>query len=461
MMKNLRIAAALIALLVAIPGFAQRGSADFTHFVALGDSYGAGVSNGSLNDRHQQYSWPAIIARQAGVGAFAQSWVSYPGIGPELVLTDIVSYPPRLVPASGQGAPYNTSYPAPYNNLSVPGAGVQHMTSLTGAEQNPVGTAQQTARFILRGLGTPVQQAVAQHPTFIAVWIGGNDLLGAVLSGNPAALTPLETFRTAYNAMLDQLVAGAPNAGMVVGNLPTTQLLPVLTTAQPVIINPATRQPLLINGQPVFLIYDDNGTVKQLPPGSRVLLTSASKLGTGYGIPPTLAAVPPFNALPDAGKPLSGSDVLVPTELQQIEAWAIGFNEVIQQAATARNIPVANIKGLFDRFTAANGYRVGPFTFNASYLTGGIFSYDGFHLTDIGYLFFANEYIRTINAAYHTDIPLASLTQFFQNNQITATTESGAPVYEGMLWTMTEEAENAIREYATPVPSRRRLRAAN
>ena len=460
-MKSIRIAAAFLILLVAVPGFAQRGSADFSHLVVLGDSYGAGVSNGSHNERHTQYSWAAILARQVGATNFVQPLVSYPGASPELVLVDIVSYPPRLVPASGQGSPLNATYPAPFNNLSVPGAGVQHMTTLTGGEQNPTGTAQQTARYILRGLGTPVQQAVAQHPTFIAIWIGGNDLLGAVLSGNPAALTPLETFRTAYNAMLDQLIAGAPNAGIVVGNLPVTQLLPVLTTAQPVIINPATRQPLLVNGQPVFLIYDDNGTVKQLPPGSRVLLTSASKLGTGYGIPPTLAAVPPFNALPDAGKPLSGSDVLVPTELQQIEAWANGFNEAIQQAASARSIPVANIKGLFDRFTSQAGYRVGPFTFNASYLTGGIFSYDGFHLTDIGYLFFANEYIRTINAAYGTDIPLASLTQFFQNNQVTATTESGAPVYDGMLWTMTEEAENAIREYATPVPQRRKLRASH
>ena len=88
MMKSIRIAAALIALLVAIPGFAQRGTADFSHFVALGDSYGAGVSNGSLNDRHQQYSWPAIIARQAGAGVFAQSWVSYPGVGPATIVRD-------------------------------------------------------------------------------------------------------------------------------------------------------------------------------------------------------------------------------------------------------------------------------------------------------------------------------------------------------------------------------------
>ena len=454
--KSFRIGVALLALLIAVPGFAARGQADFTRFVALGDSYGAGVSNASINERHTQYSWPAILARQAGAPDFVQPLVSFPGIGPELQLLDIISFPPRLAPAAGQGQPLNTNFGRPYNNLSVPGAAVVHMTTLTGGEQNPQGTAAQTARFILRGLGTPVQQARAQNPTFIAIWIGGNDLLGAVLSGTPAALTPVDAFRTAYNAMLDQLTAGAGNTGIVVGNLPTALGIPLITTAQPVIINPATRQPLLIGGQPVFLIYDaGNGDIRQLPAGSRVLLTAATKLGTGFGIPPTLASQPPFNQLPDAGKPLSGNDVLTPDEITAIAARAVEYNTVIQQAASSRDIPVANIQALFDRFTAPTGYRVGPFTFNAGYISGGIFSFDGFHLTDIGYMFFANEYIRTINQSYGTEIPLASLTQFFANNDPRQTTSSGAPVFEGMSWLMTTEAEDAIRQFATPIPAKR------
>ena len=255
---------------------------------------------------------------------------------------------------------------------------------------------------------------------------------------------------------LDQLTAGAGNTGIVVGNLPTALGIPLITTAQPVIINPATRQPLLIGGQPVFLIYDaGNGDIRQLPAGSRVLLTAATKLGTGFGIPPTLASQPPFNQLPDAGKPLSGNDVLTPDEITAIAARAVEYNTVIQQAASSRDIPVANIQALFDRFTAPTGYRVGPFTFNAGYISGGIFSFDGFHLTDIGYMFFANEYIRTINQSYGTEIPLASLTQFFENNDPRQTTSSGAPLFEGMSWLMTTEAEDVIRQFATPIPAKR------
>src|SRR5687767_15881530 len=100
-MKRIKFAAAvLIAVLVAVPVFAARGSANFTRFVALGDSYGAGVESTSLNERHQPWSWPAVIARQVGLNlcpptaaisdpCFAQPLVSFPGLGPELQLVNL------------------------------------------------------------------------------------------------------------------------------------------------------------------------------------------------------------------------------------------------------------------------------------------------------------------------------------------------------------------------------------
>jgi hypothetical protein len=459
MKHSLRFAAVLAAVsLLVTPLLAQRGSADFTRFVAIGDSYGAGVSNGSINERHTMWSWPAILARQAGAPQFVQPLVSYPGIGPELVLVDVVAFPPRIVPASGLGAPLNATHPAPFNNLSVPGAAVRDVTTITGGEQNPQGTAQMTARFILRGLGTAVQQAIAQQPTFVAIWIGGNDLLGAVLSGTPAALTPTETFRTAYNAMLDQLTAGAPNAGIIVGNLPTNALaLPLLSTVPPFIVDPVTRQPVRgPDGNPIFFIYRTGpDTVAQLPPGSVVLLPASAKLGSGVGIPPTLRNVPPFNQLPNVGTPLEGSDVLTPEEQLQIATRAGEYNAVIQQAASSRNIPVADIESLFDRFAAPGGYRVGPLVFSPAYIQGGIFSLDGFHMTDIGYLFFANEYIRTINQAWHAGIPVAGLSQLFENNGAFFPNDDDLQAPE-----LSAEAAASIMWYATAAGAPRRLRAA-
>ncbi len=459
-----RFAAVLVAVLMALPAFAAaRGTANFTRFVALGDSYGAGFESGSLNQNHQPYSWPAVIARQAGAPDFQQPLVSFPGISNELQIVDIISYPPVILPAPGAGHPVNLTLARPYNNLSIPGANVNDLTTLTGAEQNPTSTAGLFAQFILRGLGTAVQQASAEQPTFIAIWIGGNDLLGSVLSGTPKALTPTDAFKTAYNKMLDQLVAANPNAGMVVGNMPTNAgSLPYLTTVPRVLINPATRQPVIFNGAPIPLIAElGDGTVGPLPAGSFVLLPYSGQIATGYGIPSFLAADPLFASLPNIGKPLLDSWVLTPAEATQIAARAVEYNQVINDAASARNIPVADINGLFNKFASPAGYQVGPFTFTASYITGGLFSLDGFHMTDIGYTLFANQYIRAINAAYDSRIPLASITSLFANNGAffpEQSMTSGNVFMSGMEWTLSSDASREMLQFAPPVAPHR-LRA--
>jgi hypothetical protein len=423
MNRILRLAAAVaVAALVAVPSFAQRGSADFSKFVALGDSYGAGVVSGSLNERHQVWSWPAVIARQVGyetcqppVGGpfcFSQPLVTFPGIGPELQLVNLA---PTIAPAAGSGVPVMSNTPGSFNNLSIPGATVGALLTLTGGETPAAGepTAVSMARFILRNRGTAVQQAVNQNPTFIALWIGGNDALSAVFAGTPAVMTSAADFRTRYDALLSALVAGAPNAGMVVGNLPT-QPLPYMMLIPPVVVNPATGQPVPgPNGQPIPLIAElDGGTVGPLPAGSFVLLHARTNLATGFGLPNAA----PFNALPNAGKPLPGSDVLTPTEFAAISARVAEFNTAINAAAAARSIPVANINGLFNRMYAPGGHHIGPITVSAAPVTGGFFGLDFFHLTDLGYLLFANEYIRTINAAYDTEIPVAGIAQLYANN---------------------------------------------
>jgi lysophospholipase L1-like esterase len=428
-MKRIKFAAAvLIAVLVAVPMFGARGSADFSRLVTLGDSYGAGVENGSLNERHQTWSWSSVLAKQLGYTicgptataadpCFAVPLVSYPGIGPDLVLTSLA---PTIVPAStSNGTPLMTTFGRPYNNLAVPGATLAALLALKGTEP-ATNTPTTFGQFILRGLGTQIEQAKLLNASFVALWIGGNDALGSVLGGTDQGLTTAADFTTRYNAILDSLIAAVPNAGMVVGNLPdNVNSLAVANTVPPFIVNPTTRQPVLgPDGKPIYYIADlGGGTIGQLPAGSLVLLTAQTRLGTGFGFP----NVPPFNALPNAGKPLPASDVLTPTELANIVARVREYNTAIASAAAARNIPVADVKGLFDSvtvnpLTGVGGRTIGPIKLTNAYLTGGFFSFDGFHLTDIGYLLFANEYIKAINAGYGTEVPLASITQLYANN---------------------------------------------
>jgi lysophospholipase L1-like esterase len=466
-MNRLAKIAALVAVvaLVAFPSFAQRGSADFTRFVALGDSYGAGVVSSSLNERHQVWSWPAIIARQVGLPlcqptssagdfCFAQPLVTFPGIGPELQLVNLA---PTIAPAAGGGVPVMNNFGRRFNNLSIPGATVGALLTLTGAEpQTPnEPTAVSFGRFILRGQGTAVAQAVAQDPTFIALWIGGNDALGSLFSGTPATLTPATDFKTRYEALLTALVTGAPNAGIVVGNLPT-QPLPYMLLIPRFVVNPSTGQPVPgPDGNPIPLIAElGDGTVGPLPAGSFVLLHARTNLATGFGLP----AVPPFTAFPNAGKPLPNSDVLTPTEFATIVARVNEYNAAINAAAAARNIPVADIAGLFNRIYAPGGAHIGPITVTAAPVTGGFFGLDFFHLTDLGYMLFANQFIRTINAAYDTEIPVAGIAQLYANNgAMFPETTSGQAVLDATSLEVTGEAAEQI--WSMWAPKQKKTRA--
>ncbi len=460
----------MLALLVAAPSFAAaRGAADFSRLAAIGDSYGAGFESASLNLNHQPYGWPTIIAKQVGQtvcpttatatdNCFAVPLISYPGLGSgpgELILSNIISYPPVITPAPGSGSPLMLNFGRPYNNLAVPGYTVGAAMTLTGKEANS-GLGQ----LILRGLGSEVDQALSLHPTFILVWLGGNDFLGSVTNGTSEGMTSTADFQAQYGALLDKLIAGAPQAGMVVGTLPASFTgVPFVSTVSRFIINPATRQPVLgPDGNPVAMIgVLDNGAVGQIPAGSYVTLGAASLLGSGYGIPPTLA--PLFPSLPNAGKPLPASVVITPAEASTIAARIADYNNIIKQSASSRNIPVADVTGLFNR-VGARKEQVGPINFTGDFITGGFFSLDGIHLTDMGYTLFADEFIKAINDGYGTHIPLAGLSDLLANNgAFFPKTSSGAPFFEGMEWEMSMDAARALQMMLVPQSPSRRLRA--
>lgn len=63
------LALVAVVALAATPAFAQ---ANFGKYVALGDSLTAGFASSGLHVNVQERSYPALIARQAGVGDFQQ-----------------------------------------------------------------------------------------------------------------------------------------------------------------------------------------------------------------------------------------------------------------------------------------------------------------------------------------------------------------------------------------------------
>jgi hypothetical protein len=119
-MKKTLLTTALVVLLSAGIAGAQ---ADFSTYVALGDSLTAGFASNGLVQFYQEHSYPALLAEQAGTANFQMPLVSAPGL-PNLLELQSLS-PLTLAPIPGPpGLPINAEYPAPYNNLGVPGSAV-------------------------------------------------------------------------------------------------------------------------------------------------------------------------------------------------------------------------------------------------------------------------------------------------------------------------------------------------
>jgi lysophospholipase L1-like esterase len=374
-----------LALLLALPALAAaQGAPNFATYVSIGDSLAAGFVSGSLVENHQVNSVPALLARQANAGDFQLPLITQPGIPPELTLVSL-SPVPTVARKAGLGSPRNLGLARPYNNLAVPGATLpdvlQRVTDGGGLHD-----------VILRGRGTQLAQATALRPTFVTVWIGNNDVLGAAVSGRAiegVTLTPAVAFRGAYQQLISAL--RATGATVVAANLPDVTTIPFVTTVPPVVVNPATSLPLVVNGATFPLL----GPSGPLSADTRVTLSATTLLAQGIGIPAALggraivSGGACVNCLPD-------EVILDPGEIALIRSRVDANNAAIEEICRAAGVAVVDIHGLLNDFFF-EGRLVGGIPFTSSFLTGGIFSYDGVHPTDLGYAITANEWIRVIN----------------------------------------------------------------
>ncbi len=421
----LPVAAFAVGIFLPSTAFAvNTGSADFTRYVAVGDSLTAGFMSGGLFQASQQNSYPVLIFRQATglTSGFEQPLVSNPGIPAALELRSLS--PLIVAPKSGGGAPLNLTLQRPYNNLGVPGADV-HDAVATVTDHGGLHD------LILRGLGTQLQQAAFLKPTFVTIWIGNNDVLAAATSGRViegVTITPVASFE----ADLKTLVGGIASTGakMAIANIPDVAGIPFVTTIPRVVVNPATSQPVLINGQPVPIL----GPNGPLGANDRVLLTASTELAKGNGIPVQLGG---------SGQPLADQYVLDANEINTINARVAAYNNIIQSVAGSAGAALVDANAVF-RQVANVGVNIGGVTYTKSFLTGGVFSYDGVHPTAFGYAYVASVFIDAINAKFGGDIPAVDLYPFVFGTSsaasMTAGFEPDETSGEGMMVTLTPEA---------------------
>lgn len=409
---------------------ASNGDADFSYYVALGNSLTSGYADNALYYAGQLVSYPNLIAKQlkqVGGGNFKQPLVdpNSVGIGGSLnarLILKVVNGQLMPVPAAPYGdlSIFTTSVAAqgPFNNMGVPGATVT--SAVFPGYGNPASGLGNYNPFFMRMTTSPttasmLSDAVTQDATFFTVFLGSNDVLGYATEGGVGiTITPMQGaagvgFAASYEMIIDSMTAkGAKGA---VANIPDVTTAPYFTTIpyDGLVITSQNQADALNTtyaslitagwvstfkiGANGFIIADANtsGGIRQMKPGELVLLTTPqdSLKHAGWG----------------ATHPIGDEYILTASEINRIRAATSAFNQEIKTVARARGLAYVDVAALLQRLKN-EGVEVNGRLITAAFITGGAFSLDGIHLTPLGNTLLANEFIKTINANYHSFVPL-------------------------------------------------------
>ena len=454
----------------------NKGSADFSKTVSLGNSLTAGYQSNALSREGQENSIPEILAKQfalVGGGEFktplltGEAGTRGAGVDQGLFLQG------QLLPALGlvsstnclgvtaagpglNGTPYAVNLAGAldptgnsdasgffnidktqgeyYNNVGVSGARLIHLNFPGYATANPY-----FGRFALGNNQTMLNYAMNVDASFFTLFIGNNDVLGYATSGGDEggdAITDVATFTALYAQTVDSLMKnGAKGA---VSNIPSITSIPYFNTVPGNIIPVSGTDVVLINlvysqynagldqvvsQNPGFAAEAERRKIRFIDGANYMVIADASLTDlTGSNLPSIRQIKPgelvtltiPQDSIRCAGW---GSQKPVPGQ------YTILSHEIdkINAAVNGYNSAIKNIadaKGL--AYVDANsklkevqsGLKFNGYNFTTEFVAGGAFSLDGVHPTTRGYVIIANTFIEAINKAYNANIPLANVNDY-------------------------------------------------
>ncbi|MBW4890938.1 G-D-S-L family lipolytic protein [Mucilaginibacter sp. HMF5004] len=399
------------------------GSADFTRYISVGNSLTAGYADNGLYLSGQLNSYPSIIAAQmqtiGGPASFNQplfSTAQASGTGYLSIDKFNADGTPHFVTIAATavrgistvtGGPLFTKYSGPLDNYGVPGIKLSDITNPLYGNGNPY------FERLLPGNGPFQTQYIdfitASSFTFFTNWLGNNDALGYATGGGggyagAGVLTDKGNFSTLYTTLITRLTANGAKGACA--TIPDVTTIPFLTTV--------TYGAILAGVQKVAPqvtdIYinaaDATGAVyapRKATAADLFTLTFNSsgqlaKIGTnGYGVSPL--------------NPIETQYVLDANEVALVKDYVNSYNNTIKTASASKGLAV------FDSFAfltniKTNGLLVNGISLNSNFVSGGIFSLDGVHLTPRGYAIVANQFISVINAQYGSNIPTVNVSAY-------------------------------------------------
>lgn len=248
-----------------------RGEADFSTYVAVGNSLTAGYMDGTMYRSGQQYSFPNLLSKQfalVGGGSFTQPSFSDDTndlgglllMGQQAAATRLIINMSTGGPESLKGTPtaeISNLQAKAYNNMGVPGAKSFHLLAPGYGNLANVATGNANPYFVRHATSpntTVLSDAMGLNPTFFTNWIGSNDVLAYALSGgvgvnqegnmDPSTygsndITDPQVFASVYTTITNTLTSNGAKG--VVATIPYVTSIPHFTTVP---YNPLTAEAL-------------------------------------------------------------------------------------------------------------------------------------------------------------------------------------------------------------------------
>lgn len=222
-----------------------------------------------------------------------------------------------------------------------------------------------------------------------------NPLTPTTLGANLATLNtnlygPLKQALTAFGAgdRINLLSSTSANP-VLIKDVSLTDLSAQLTVA----LTPSLGAPTAAAFGQIF------GQARQATPEDYILLTTSSLIGT------TAPGVPtPVNVY-GISYPLQNQHVLTKTEAGYVKTAVDAYNTSIKSLADSYGLAFVDGNAKMGELNGKSGIIYDGVRYTAKFVTGGAFSLDGVHLTGRGYAVIANEFIKSINAKYHSTLP--------------------------------------------------------
>lgn len=441
------------------------GNANFTKYIAVGNSLTAGYADGGLYNEGINYSYTKLISQQlssVGGGSFVvpsfdsgqENGSGYVKLDSIVVTTKngISSTKPYINPITTSSAivgkvsdpfgfgvsvtvmtPYDVSQKG-LNNFGVPG-----IKLVTAFPYTPLGNATQTASatyygdlngYYLRLLGgtnadgthtTPYLNFVldkgnknksgdAEPYTFFSCWLGNNDALGYATGGgaDPTALTDATLFGLMYDAAIKSLTNNGTTKG-VVATIPDVTSIPYFSAVTAASLSAGVQVAMNTTATIDIYVYDTStgGGRKATSSDLIILEFPTSKLGS---LTEALGAgLYPYGMHPS--NPIENKYVLDPTEQATVKGAVASYNTTIKSVASKYGVALWDANSYMATLKATGVVENGV-GISANFISGGAFSLDGVHPTPRGAALMANQFIKAINSYYGANVPLLNVASY-------------------------------------------------